>query len=182
MDHIRFLCTCIYDLVSRYSVLLLQEFRIFKSVHLHSGPRTCPFRFIPVRKLHYGSIPVLYCPEIVEIPVHPGLFLSIHDHSGISMHSQKHSRWGAWKYRNGPERTGMDTGTDPNGQWNGPEWTAEWTGMDRNGPEWTQERTGMDTGTDWNGPEDTMKSLALHPLFDIRIEKSLNVKREEVGK
>ena len=28
--------------------------------------------------------------------------------------------------RNGPERTGMDTGTDPNGQWNGP----ERTGMD----------------------------------------------------
>ena len=53
------------------------------------------------------------------------------------------------------------------------------TGMDWNGPEWTRERTGMDTGmdtgTDRNGPEDTMKSLALHPLFDIRIEKSLNM-------
>ena len=51
--------------------------------------------------------------------------------------------------------------------------------MDRNGhgngPEWTPERTGMDTGTDRNGPEDTMKSLALHPLFDIRIEKSLKI-------
>ena len=53
------------------------------------------------------------------------------------------------------------------------------TGMDRNGhrhgPEWTRERTGMDTGTDRNGPEDMMKSLVLHPLFDIRIEKSLNI-------
>ena len=56
-----------------------------------------------------------------------------------------------------PERTGMDTGTDRNGQWNGPE------------------RTGMDSGMDRNGPEDTMKSLALHPLFDIRIEKSLKI-------
>ena len=64
---------------------------------------------------------------------------------------------GAWKYRNRPERTGMDTGTAPNGQWNGPE------------------RTGMDSGMDRNGPEDTKKSLALHPLFDIRIEKSLNI-------
>ena len=104
---------------------------------------------------------------------------------------------GAWKYRNGPERTRMDSGMDRNG----PEWTVEWTGMDRNGPEWTpgrtrmdtgmdqngcgnghrhgpewtRERTGMDTGTDWNGPEDTMKSLALHLLFDIRIEKNLNI-------
>ena len=55
----------------------------------------------------------------------------------------------------------------------------EWTGTDwnghGNGPEWPRERTGMDTGTDRNGPEDTMKSLALHPLFDIRIEKSLNI-------
>ena len=49
------------------------------------------------------------------------------------------------------------TGTDLNGHRNGPEWTVEWTGTDRNGPE------GM------------MKSLALHPLFDIRIEKSLNI-------
>ena len=68
---------------------------------------------------------------------------------------------------------------DRNGHRNGPEWTVEWTGMDWNGhwngPEWTPERTGMDTGTDRNGPEDTMKSLALHPLFDIRIEKSLNI-------
>ena len=62
-------------------------------------------------------------------------------------------RSGAWKYRNGPEQTG----TDPNAQWNGPE------------------RTRMDSGMDRNGPEDTMKSLALHPLFDIRIEKSLNI-------
>ena len=89
--------------------------------------------------------------------------------------------------RNGPEWTvewtGMDTRTDPNGHWNGPEWMREWTGIDtgtdrnghRHGPEWTPERTGMDTGTDRNGPEDTMKSLALHPLFDIRIEKSLNI-------
>ena len=53
--------------------------------------------------------------------------------------------------------TGMD--------WNGPEWT----------PAWTREWTRMDTGTDRNGPEDTMKSLALHPLSDIRIGKSLNI-------
>ena len=65
---------------------------------------------------------------------------------------------GAWKYRNGPERTEW-TKTDRNG--------SEWTGMDPNGPEWTK--------TDRNGPKDTMKSLALHPLFNIRIEKSLNI-------
>ena len=76
---------------------------------------------------------------------------------------------------------------DRNGHPNGPEWMWEWTGIDTgmdtgmdrnghgNGPEWTRERTGMDTGTDRNGPEDTMKSLALHPLFDVRIEKSLNI-------
>ena len=56
--------------------------------------------------------------------------------------------------RNGSEWTvkwtGMDTGTDPNGQWNGPE------------------RTGMGSGMDRNGPEDTMKSLALHP-FSIHV-------------
>ena len=55
----------------------------------------------------------------------------------------------------------------------------EWTGTNRNGhrhgPELTRERTGINTGTDRNGPEDTMKSLALHPLFDIRTEKSLNI-------
>ena len=51
------------------------------------------------------------------------------------------------------------TGTD----WNGP----ERTGMDRNGPEWTK--------TDRNGPEDTTKSIVLHPLFNIRIEKCLNI-------
>ena len=70
---------------------------------------------------------------------------------------------GAWKYRNGPKRTGMDTGMDQNV----PEWTPEWIRMDPNGPEWTK--------TDRNGPKDTMKSLALHPLFNIRIEKSLNI-------
>ena len=54
-----------------------------------------------------------------------------------------------------------------------PEWTEtdrngpKRTGMDPNGPEWTK--------TDRNGPKDTMKSLALHPLFNIRIEKSLNI-------
>ena len=48
--------------------------------------------------------------------------------------------------------TGMDTGTDPNVQWNGPVRTGMDTGMDagtdrnghRNGPEWTPARTGMD--------------------------------------
>ena len=68
-----------------------------------------------------------------------------------------------------PEWTGMDTGMDWNGHRNG----------HRHGPEWTPERTRMDTGTDTgkdrNGPEDTMKSLGLNPLFDIRIEKSLNI-------
>ena len=58
-----------------------------------------------------------------------------------------------------------NTGMDRNEHGNGPEWTGMDSGMD----------TGMDTGTDRNGPEDTMKSLALHPLFDIRIEKSLNI-------
>ena len=61
--------------------------------------------------------------------------------------------------RNGPKRTGMDQ--------NGPEWTPEWIRMDLNGQGWTK--------TDRNGPKDTMKSLALHPLFNIRIEKSLNI-------
>ena len=55
--------------------------------------------------------------------------------------------------------TGMDR--------NGPEWTGTDIGMDRNGPEWTK--------MDRNGPEDTTKSLVLHPLFNIRIEKSLNI-------
>ena len=41
------------------------------------------------------------------------------------------------------------------------------TGMDRNGSEWTE--------TDRNGPEDKTESLVLHPLFNIRIEKSLNI-------
>ena len=55
------------------------------------------------------------------------------------------------------------TETDRNGHRNGP----KRTGMDPNGPEWTK--------TDRNGPKDTMKSVALHRLFNIRIEKSLNI-------
>ena len=60
--------------------------------------------------------------------------------------------------RNGPEwtpeRIQMDSEVDRNGHRNGPEWTVEWTGMDRE--------------MDRNGPEDTMKSLALHP-FSIHV-------------
>ena len=53
----------------------------------------------------------------------------------------------AWKYRNGPERTGMDTRTDRNGHRNGSEWTVKWTGMD----------TGTDPNGQWNGPEWTVE-------------------------
>ena len=101
----------------------------------------------------------------------------VHGNTGMDTGTDPNVQW------NGPVRTGMDTRTDRNGCGNGPELTPERTGMDTgtdqnghgNGPEWTPERTRMDTGTDRNGPEDTMKSLALHPLFDIRIEKSLNI-------
>ena len=72
----------------------------------------------------------------------------------VGLTGRGHTRKAVHGHRNGSEWTvkwtGMDTGTDPNGQWNGPE------------------RTRMDSGMDRNGPEDTIKSLALHP-FSIHV-------------